>query len=128
MRRRPPRSTRTDTLFPYTTLFRSLPLTLRKAFWPNTAGSGTPHTKTGGARSHCCSLITATGAGSGTLAIQSPGGSTCDGEGRGARISFFHLAVLEQIEERIVENHSAGRRINLTGGGADAIGIYTTPT
>src|SRR3546814_1390721 len=26
MRRRPPRSTRTDTLFPYTTLFRSLPL------------------------------------------------------------------------------------------------------
>src|SRR3546814_14210529 len=25
MRRRPPRSTRTDTLFPYTTLFRSLP-------------------------------------------------------------------------------------------------------
>src|SRR3546814_13121341 len=26
MRRRPPRSTRTDTLFPYTTLFRSSPL------------------------------------------------------------------------------------------------------
>src|SRR3546814_14620616 len=26
MRRRPPRSTRTDTLFPYTTLFRSQPL------------------------------------------------------------------------------------------------------
>src|SRR3546814_16107865 len=26
MIRRPPRSTRTDTLFPYTTLFRSLPL------------------------------------------------------------------------------------------------------
>src|SRR3546814_12826543 len=30
MRRRPPRSTRTDTLFPYTTLFRSL-LQWRKA-------------------------------------------------------------------------------------------------
>src|SRR3546814_12534756 len=29
MRRRPPRSTRTDTLFPYTTLFRSLCLWLR---------------------------------------------------------------------------------------------------
>src|SRR3546814_12434981 len=28
MIRRPPRSTRTDTLFPYTTLFRSLPLVL----------------------------------------------------------------------------------------------------
>src|SRR3546814_4151562 len=27
MIRRPPRSTRTDTLFPYTTLFRSMPLT-----------------------------------------------------------------------------------------------------
>src|SRR3546814_19185386 len=27
--RRPPRSTRTDTLFPYTTLFRSAPLRLR---------------------------------------------------------------------------------------------------
>src|SRR3546814_4399109 len=30
MRRRPPRSTRTDTLFPYTTLFRSLPGDLGK--------------------------------------------------------------------------------------------------
>src|SRR3546814_9142376 len=29
MIRRPPRSTRTDTLFPYTTLFRSLPKTLQ---------------------------------------------------------------------------------------------------
>src|SRR3546814_8834154 len=28
MIRRPPRSTRTDTLFPYTTLFRSIPVTL----------------------------------------------------------------------------------------------------
>src|SRR3546814_11715133 len=33
MLRRPPRSTRTDTLFPYTTLFRSLPL-------PTAAGPG----------------------------------------------------------------------------------------
>src|SRR3546814_8213540 len=30
MIRRPPRSTRTDTLFPYTTLFRSLPLIARR--------------------------------------------------------------------------------------------------
>src|SRR3546814_4936197 len=30
MRRRPPRSTRTDTLFPYTTLFRSLDLVERR--------------------------------------------------------------------------------------------------
>src|SRR3546814_12862045 len=30
MNRRPPRSTRTDTLFPYTTLFRSLPILARE--------------------------------------------------------------------------------------------------
>src|SRR3546814_13042654 len=31
MRRRPPRSTRTDTLFPYTTLFRSVIIVSKKA-------------------------------------------------------------------------------------------------
>src|SRR3546814_6460439 len=36
MRRRPPRSTRTDTLFPYTTLFRSFPSRLLSAFPPGT--------------------------------------------------------------------------------------------
>src|SRR3546814_20875294 len=30
MIRRPPRSTRTDTLFPYTTLFRSLPAAMKR--------------------------------------------------------------------------------------------------
>src|SRR3546814_19758683 len=33
MIRRPPRSTRTDTLFPYTTLFRSIPQRLRQLRW-----------------------------------------------------------------------------------------------
>src|SRR3546814_5163397 len=33
MIRRPPRSTRTDTLFPYTTLFRSMPLCIRIGWW-----------------------------------------------------------------------------------------------
>src|SRR3546814_9829678 len=38
MRRRPPRSTRTDTLFPYTTLFRSfLTIFLAVAVWPGEA-------------------------------------------------------------------------------------------
>src|SRR3546814_4598771 len=39
MIRRPPRSTRTDTLFPYTTLFRSFPPQMRKRQWviPNPA-------------------------------------------------------------------------------------------
>src|SRR3546814_18234382 len=40
MIRRPPRSTRTDTLFPYTTLFRSL---WPKGQIPPISGSGTPH-------------------------------------------------------------------------------------
>src|SRR3546814_6516588 len=34
MRRRPPRSTRTDTLFPYTTLFRSHPVVGRRPARP----------------------------------------------------------------------------------------------
>src|SRR3546814_16261264 len=34
MIRRPPRSTRTDTLFPYTTLFRSIPAIVRAFAWP----------------------------------------------------------------------------------------------
>src|SRR3546814_7835631 len=34
MIRRPPRSTRTDTLFPYTTLFRSCPVRYRVSFRP----------------------------------------------------------------------------------------------
>src|SRR3546814_17584337 len=40
MRRRPPRSTRTDTLFPYTTLFRSAALGPRAD-----AGSGSPRSR-----------------------------------------------------------------------------------
>src|SRR3546814_13998971 len=45
MLRRPPRSTRTDTLFPYTTLFRSLPHRWRKAitgFSPSRKAGSTP--------------------------------------------------------------------------------------
>src|SRR3546814_10252613 len=38
MIRRPPRSTRTDTLFPYTTLFRSGPSEHKQAHVPGTAG------------------------------------------------------------------------------------------
>src|SRR3546814_4711241 len=43
MIRRPPRSTRTDTLFPYTTLFRSLAAGVVEAFEPG----GQPHRNTG---------------------------------------------------------------------------------
>src|SRR3546814_18478607 len=41
MIRRPPRSTRTDTLFPYTTLFRSPPRGSRKLRHPNRRHRGT---------------------------------------------------------------------------------------
>src|SRR3546814_5771101 len=41
MIRRPPRSTRTDTLFPYTTLFRSAHTTAAHVL-PHTSGTGVP--------------------------------------------------------------------------------------
>src|SRR3546814_10911576 len=44
MLRRPPRSTRTDTLFPYTTLFRSLMEAGQVNYWGyNTIGFFAPH-------------------------------------------------------------------------------------
>src|SRR3546814_11818535 len=46
MIRRPPRSTRTDTLFPYTTLFRSLPCSAASApGWPTTQAKRCKHTR-----------------------------------------------------------------------------------
>src|SRR3546814_19673431 len=46
MIRRPPRSTRTDTLFPYTTLFRSAPARLHR-FPRRDAGAASNLTRTG---------------------------------------------------------------------------------
>src|SRR3546814_4647792 len=46
MIRRPPRSTRTDTLFPYTTLFRSRPC--RKPPYPDPRGDRHRHAERGG--------------------------------------------------------------------------------
>src|SRR3546814_14369644 len=40
MIRRPPRSTRTDTLFPYTTLFRSLDLIVQEGWQPRRQSGG----------------------------------------------------------------------------------------
>src|SRR3546814_15366032 len=42
MRRRPPRSTRTDTFCPYTTLFRSPARTVDPLYAADRAGAGTP--------------------------------------------------------------------------------------
>src|SRR3546814_2911716 len=49
MRRRPPRSTRTDTLFPYTTLFRSRVPPVWPSPRPESCGTATPHAATKGA-------------------------------------------------------------------------------
>src|SRR3546814_4771219 len=50
MIRRPPRSTRTDTLFPYTTLFRSLTRTA----WPSVhVGHASRHQPRAGDARHC---------------------------------------------------------------------------
>src|SRR3546814_2308094 len=71
MIRRPPRSTRTDTLFPYTTLFRSYPRTQPSASLPSSSrrgpsGSvgrhrtgirrGTPSTSSGRSEEHTSEL------------------------------------------------------------------------
>src|SRR3546814_8416435 len=61
MIRRPPRSTRTDTLFPYTTLFRSL----GGLGDPGAAGEmGHPRAPVGGGRRHVASVASATAAAS----------------------------------------------------------------
>src|SRR3546814_19336179 len=54
MKRRPPRSTRTDTLFPYTTLFRSLAarLALRHGHAANSAG-GSHHAQAATGAGYC---------------------------------------------------------------------------
>src|SRR3546814_1131162 len=55
MRRRPPRSTRTDTLFPYTTLFRSLRAGAAHAQPPAWFSSATTPRRTAGALLECVS-------------------------------------------------------------------------
>src|SRR3546814_5216738 len=54
MIRRPPRTTRTDTLFPYTTLFRSLCLHARPAGFPRTdKGGAADHDDAASSVSNC---------------------------------------------------------------------------
>src|SRR3546814_2053785 len=45
--RRPPRSTRTDTLFPYTTLFRSRLPRIRHSHWPRTLAHDSSRRRSG---------------------------------------------------------------------------------
>src|SRR3546814_10808219 len=53
MIRRPPRSTRTDTLFPYTTLFRSSSASSRPIRSPLSTASRSPRDRTAASRSGC---------------------------------------------------------------------------
>src|SRR3546814_11169686 len=58
MIRRPPRSTPTDTLFPYTTLFRSAPYVLDGLLYQQTGLTIEEHyTDTGGASDHVFGLM-----------------------------------------------------------------------
>src|SRR3546814_20099313 len=95
MIRRPPRSTRTDTLFPYTTLFRSASQIRGRSVphhgwalaYPD--GGGQPHQS--GARADCCGLFAA-------LAIYGPHplfpfGSRIGGAGHGG---FFPSAPVRE--------------------------------
>src|SRR3546814_10337128 len=57
MIRRPPRSTRTDTLFPYTTLFRSCHSAAEECGVPNRCPAAAPshhHTRAPGQEAGCC--------------------------------------------------------------------------
>src|SRR3546814_13327972 len=79
MIRRPPRSTRTDTLFPYTTLFRSHGEAARRVFWASWPQAGVP----------AGSLLAA-----GVLAILAGTLSEADFVAWGWRVAFVLSAVL----------------------------------
>src|SRR3546814_5548392 len=82
MRRRPPRSTRTDTLFPYTTLFRSLRAGAAHAQPPAWFSSATTPRRTAGALLEC---------------VSGPAiASACRGQGFGVR-SEEHTSELQSL-------------------------------
>src|SRR3546814_13397503 len=78
MIRRPPRSTRTDTLFPYTTLFRSHPATARFAG----CGAGPRHAHPGAAGGARAERVGRVGGGSGPARH----GGTGEGGGGGGAL------------------------------------------
>src|SRR3546814_19939837 len=72
MRRRPPRSTRTDTLFPYTTLFRSQAMLAHHRAAPASA-AGAPQAQVGeSGMSHGASIAALGRGGNGILAGHKP--------------------------------------------------------
>src|SRR3546814_5984286 len=83
MIRRPPRSTRTDTLFPYTTLFRSLEKVMITSGWPSPVGA-----------SSCCSLFASSFI-SGLLSLDSNQGSVPSSRYAPSR----HLVILKNRSE-----------------------------
>src|SRR3546814_13682844 len=100
MRRRPPRSTRTDTLFPYTTLFRSRPR------------EGCLHDRRGRPEVRGAAV----GQGSGQPVRDAGPGGECGGRGgeaRGGGAAFARLRVLRPVPGF----RGAGRRLSRGGGG-----------
>src|SRR3546814_14429772 len=85
MIRRPPGSTRTDTLFPYTTLFRSLEKVMITSGWPSPVGA-----------SSCCSLFASSFI-SGFLSLDSNQGSVPSSRYAPSR----HLVILKNHPFRV---------------------------
>src|SRR3546814_4583169 len=94
MIRRPPRSTRTDTLFPYTTLFRSF---RHLAFFPDMAPQWAWMRERTGADAEVLNLFGYTGVG--TLALAA----------KGARVTLFDALAWERSEEHTSELQSLMR-------------------
>src|SRR3546814_16404990 len=89
MIRRPPRSTRTDTLFPYTTLFRS---NYRAGMGGSGTGGGADVTLAGGALTAPSLQILAEGVGGAGGNNGSDGAAGAAGDGLGGAASFSYLS------------------------------------
>src|SRR3546814_18674679 len=113
MIRRPPRSTRTDTLFPYTTLFRSLPLRVEKL---DAGGRSRLETL-----AHQC--------GGAVRRSLRPGGAG-DAQPPGAEAGKRILAVAQGIEHRlpILRRRLVPRPFGLSPPGGVAAEIAAAPT
>src|SRR3546814_15176571 len=123
MIRRPPRSTRTDTLFPYTTLFRSRPRKKRPSAastaWPNhgmmqSSGSRPPASAPAAAKSaaHGPPALAAFAATSAMELLSTTGEPTCSTQ---ARLTSGLLDGQDDVEgKRVAERIDNGVRRSFT--------------
>src|SRR3546814_7955843 len=106
MIRRPPRSTRTDTLFPYTTLFRSGPVKARAVVADDSHLVAAPDTEgqeSGGEVAHLCGHL--------APAIGLPDAEVLLADGRAIRTRL--AVVLQQLRKGV---EARGRRLDIVQG------------